>query len=356
MRVTTSALAVIAVASGSTIWADARSYLPTTVVRSHGIRAIQKARNNFIDDRRLQYESDMNEMDMNDADMSAILGDFDMGEMMALMVPSICASFESNEFKQVLQDEGEAEGIACSQFGCDDPQAAKPNLVMNCKMVGEVCDESPDGHTEAGEQFCIADTDVQMSMGLDFAGKSKVESTQCSTYTSPQYMADMGRGCWTVDFSMHYGAMWDDAMSGEFDVESLAGDEAEEAVMKYFEITECSSEFDDGTTCTCSTCNGGTGFELSCTDDLVSEACTSVDASVGAGMTSMSESTAEGPSVSVIKLVATPDAGDVVKESDSDSAGADIKADGASSSASRTEAVAVVSLLLAFFSFVVTKY
>ena len=142
-------------------------------------------------------------------------------------------------------------------------------------MDGEVCEVD-----DNNEEFCVKDTSVETSFSLNFAGKAPISSTQCSTYTRPDYMADMGPGCWKIDVAMDMGAMMDEAMSGELEDSSMMTDEeAMEFSAKYFEITECSSSFYDGTTCDCGFCDEGMGvsqhlqytayFSSNCCADLI---------------------------------------------------------------------------------------
>ena len=142
-------------------------------------------------------------------------------------------------------EEMEAEGVVCSEFGCNE----QFDLVANCGVEDEVCQD----------QFCVADSEFELSMGIDPFAKNTISLNDCFTYNSPDYMADMGRGCSSITATVDNGAMVDDVMSGQLDVEAMTEDEMAAKVLDYFEITECSLDFEDGTQCTCGTCNGGKG-------------------------------------------------------------------------------------------------
>jgi len=214
------------------------------------MKAIHKARSELLSGRKLQFDdTDISDLGIN------------IDEVLPMLAPMICLMMD--ESKDDFVDEMAVEGLVCSEFGCDDAEI--PNLIMSCNMDGEVCEVD-----DNNEEFCVKDTSVETSFSLNFAGKAPISSTQCSTYTRPDYMADMGPGCWKVDVAMDMGAMMDEAMSGELEDSSMMTD---------FEITECSSSFYDGTTCDCGFCDEGMGFELTCSNNLVSEECTDVDSS-----------------------------------------------------------------------------
>ena len=230
MRTTISALALVV--AGSSV--SANSYLPSTRVRNLGIKAVHKARSNVSSNRKLQFD--------------------DMG----FYVSMICEELESDEFRQEFASELEGSGMVCSKFGCDDPTnaglviAETPSLIMECNVDENVCQ---DGLNE--EEFCVEDTEISMSMELDFADTSEIKATQCSTYTSPPYME--GRGCSTVGLTVDYGAMMEDITTGELDMD-MTEEEASIAATEYMELTECSGEFGDGAIkCQCEMCNNGMG-------------------------------------------------------------------------------------------------
>jgi len=354
---TFSALALL-VAAGSSVAADSQSqsYLLTTHARSLGMRAIKKARSKVLAGRRMKEtgdDTDMSDLGMGGFDMGGFdLGGSDMsdvtGEQLNQMVPLMCMLFESGMIQDELEDnldtDMETVGVVCSDFGCDD--AATPNLVMNCTMDREYCDG------EGDEEFCVMDSTIYSSMGLDFVDTSQLTTTQCSTYTKPAYMKALGHGCWTVDASINFGTMMEAVMEADpVEMGTMTEEEAVKMSTEYIKITDCSADFGDGTKCECGTCNDGMGFELTCDNNgnnLVSEECTDFDTSV-ADIGAISGGNTTSPEISVMKLSATPDAGNVVKETDADS-GAAMKTDDTSPAASRAQAM-VAGLVLAFASF-----
>jgi hypothetical protein len=292
-----SKLALVATAGASV--SSAENYLPATHVRSLGLRAVEMAHENAIAGRKLQGQA----------------GDdlFDEDSMMALMGPLMCSAFEDPELKAEIGEEMKTMGISCSKLGCDDAYADVPNLVMNCNMDAETCDVDP----STGEKFCVEQTSVEFSMGLNFFGESKMESTQCATYTSPQYMKDLGHGCWSVDMKLNFGAYVQDIMTGDVDIDEYTSDEEMASIlMNYFKFDKCSGEFDDGTTCSCGLCNQGTGFELTCNNDLVSEECTPFDLSVidSLDMDTEGPDGLSTPNVSVMRMLPSDEKASRIEE------------------------------------------
>eukprot|EP01083_Nonionella_stella_P068554 182144_1 len=230
---------------------------------------------------------------------------------MDAMVPMMCGLIEMDYVQEGFESDVEGISITCPVFRCDDPSAEVPNLVMDCNMDGVICEEDEN----LKEEFCITGTNVKTSMGLNFVGDSLLTSTQCSNYTSPGYMADMGRGCWDINVTVKMGDMiddmMDDIMSGEYDPEEMTEKEATAAALEYFEINECSGKFEDGTTCECGLCNEGKGYHLTCTNQLVSQECTNFDTSAAdldvAAITNGDSATPE-PAVSVMRLLPAADA------------------------------------------------
>lgn len=339
MKTTFSALALLRLATS--VNADGQSHLPVDHVRSLGMKAIHKARSEIQSGRKLEWNAtdfgmdmgdfDFDLLDWNDTDIGMDMGDFDLGDMMGdlmtSMAPVICWMFGTSP-GEFIDDMADGGGFACSEFGCDDPNADIPNLVMKCSMDDEVCEKDINN-----EEFCVKNTTIEMSIGLNFGGKTPVLSTQCSTYTSPDYMAEMGPGCLSIDTEINMDAMMNgaigDIMNGDMDEVT---DEAIMASTEYFEFTDCSGEWDNGsiiTTCTCGFCNDGMGFELTCSNDLISEECTNYDMSTIDGITTGGQGgeAAESPdglsasNVAVLRLIPTPDAGDIVTLSDAPDAG-----------------------------------
>lgn len=278
MHTTLSAIALLV--AGTSVSAESQrhesqSYLPTTLVRSFGLKAVQMAHSQALARRSM-------------LDIGKIV-DGVMGAINAA-TPIMCGILELG--MPHLTDEMEAIGMVCSKFGCDDPFAKTPNLIMNCNFSGELCSKAFD------ENFCITDTNVQTSMELDFVDKSEFSSNQCSTYTSPDYMVALGRVCLMLDVTLDVGALTDDITSGELDTIAEAAE--------HVQINDCSGELRGvGIECECGFCNEGVGFKLSC-NNFLSEECTNFDTSV-ADISAITEGgTINGPSLSVLRLVPAP--------------------------------------------------
>jgi len=224
------------------------------------------------------------------------------------------------------------EGMACSNVSCVNSESTGiPTLNMGCDMKGVYCEE------EDGEEFCVKDTKIDFSMDINFVGMSNIEATQCGTYTKPDYMAAMGNGCVDIQATMDMAEMM------EADALVEAGAEAEDAGIA---IAGCSAAFDDGTSCKCKSCNEGAGFELDCNNALVSEECTNFDADV----VDMESGSSEAPEVVVFKLVASPDAGKVVTETDALDGNTDETGTNDTSPAASRAGCVVAGLTLAFAS------
>lgn len=301
--------------AGSSASADSRRFLTTAHVRSLGMDAVLKAQLKVNETRKLQHDE-------------TNLGDANMEDILAAAAPMFCAEIES----AIAPEELYGEGIVCSEFGCDNPEAATPNLIMNCKMDSEICD--------ADNQFCAKDTEIKMTMGLTFVGKSKVTTTECTSYTKPQNLADLGRECLSVDFTMDMGALINAGISGE--------QLDEDTVLDYLQLESCSSKFEDGTECECGFCNGGSGFELKCNNNLVSEECTDLYL----GFTdALAGGKAADPGVSVVKFVDTHDAVITPAEgemSDTDKESGTEEADVTSPAAFHTVAAPLAGIIMAF--------
>jgi hypothetical protein len=247
------------------------------------MRAIETAHKKIIAGRRLQ--------DDNDAFLDS-LG------------PLMCATLEGNdsELQDILDSSMEDVGLVCPMMGCDDPTAKVPNLTINCHMDAETCDEDP----SSGEKFCVAGTDVEVVMALNFAGESKITSTQCCNYTSPAYLQDLDRGCFSFDMAVDYGAYMQDLMSGKLNINmDTAQDDIKEIMPNYFEFDKfkCSGEFGDGTTCKCGSCHEGKGFEFTCSNDLLSGECTDFDLGMTDGLMQQGGASEGTPSVSIMRLL-----------------------------------------------------
>jgi len=310
------------------------------------LKAIDKARSKAIHRRMNKADDgdidlsdiDLSDIDLSDIDLSDIdLSDIDVTAMMAGMVPMMCGILEADMFQEEIQAQAAAEGVVCSKFGCDyNNNPTVPNLVMDCTMDNELCDDED----QDGEQFCITNTEVQMSLGLDFVDESEMELTQCSNYTKPDYMRDMGRGCLDFGATLNYGALVEAALSGEVDTVNQ---------WEHIKLTQCSAKFSDGTECSCGTCNEGTGFEFECDNSLGSQECTDFDVSApDIGMMSGGET--EIPAASIVRLSASPQSGNVAKESDAINEDTGAEKDGGTSPAAvRTENLAAgVILTFAF--------
>eukprot|EP01083_Nonionella_stella_P228994 811034_1 len=118
MRITLTAFALIS--AGSSIAAYGQSNLPINHVRALGMRALHTARSRLIPSRKLHE-----------------INGTDWGEVMADSVPMMCDAIEMEDFQEVLDEvlaEPEMEGIliTCPEFGCDNPYADAPNLIMEC--------------------------------------------------------------------------------------------------------------------------------------------------------------------------------------------------------------------------------
>mmetsp|Transcript_5399 Transcript_5399/g.9006 ORF Transcript_5399/g.9006 Transcript_5399/m.9006 type:complete len:341 (+) Transcript_5399:43-1065(+) len=336
MHTAPSILALFGIVAGSSANPNDKRQLPTTRVRSLGLKAINKARSKAI--HRRMNEADDGDMDWGSADWGNMdLSGIDVAAMMAGLVPLMCGMLEADIFQEEIQTQAAAEGVVCSRFGCDySNNPTVPNLVMDCTMDDEFCDDED----QDGEQFCITNSEIQMSLGLDFVNESEMEVTQCSDYTKPEYMKAMGRGCLDFGATLNYGALVEAALSGE---DTVIGEE-------HVKLTQCSAEFSDGTGCSCGTCNEGTGFEFECDNELGSQECTDFDTSIpDVGM--MSEGEAEMPAISVIRLSATSQSGTVAKESDAINEDTGVEKDsGSSPAAVRAENLAAGVILASAFS------
>lgn len=285
MRTAFSTLALVV--AGSSVAAVTQSHSPTTHARALGMRALRDAQSQMYDGRKMEG-----------------MDDNDWGDMMAGMVTIMCGVMETDEFKVSLEEglqEGEVEGgsITCPVFGCDQGNVV-PNLIMECSMDGVFCEEDE----ETNEEFCITDIDVQLSMGLNYGGESLITSIQCSNYTSPQYMVDMGRACSNMTVTMNMGDMMDDILSGKYDPETLTEDEATAAALEYVEIIECSIEFGNGTACSCGLCNENKGYHYACDNHLVSnQECINFDPSATDMGAIANGDNIEAPAVAVTRLL-----------------------------------------------------
>ena len=90
------------------------------------------------------------------------LADMDMGDL----GPLLCAFISMGDELDGLMDEAETTSdldvdVECT-IGCDD---AFENIVMNCAIEDEICDDDEDG---GGGEFCGEDTEFDITMGLDF--------------------------------------------------------------------------------------------------------------------------------------------------------------------------------------------
>mmetsp|Transcript_11585 Transcript_11585/g.14951 ORF Transcript_11585/g.14951 Transcript_11585/m.14951 type:complete len:268 (+) Transcript_11585:94-897(+) len=226
------------IVTGASVNADSQSYLPITHARSFGMKAIKKAHSRALVGRRMEAGDDM---DFDFASMT--------DEMKNQMLPLVCQLFNTGMGQEDLKEEMATEGMACSNVSCVNSESTGiPTLNMGCDMKGVYCEE------EDGEEFCVKDTKIDFSMGIDFVGSSNIEATQCATYTKPDYMAEMGNGCVDIHATMDIGKM----MGAEALVEAGTMT-AEEVGNTGFAIAGCSAKFKDGTSCECESCNGGMG-------------------------------------------------------------------------------------------------
>eukprot|EP00581_Thalassiosira_minuscula_P010718 CAMPEP_0183727326 /NCGR_PEP_ID=MMETSP0737-20130205/25418_1 /TAXON_ID=385413 /ORGANISM="Thalassiosira miniscula, Strain CCMP1093" /LENGTH=427 /DNA_ID=CAMNT_0025958927 /DNA_START=294 /DNA_END=1577 /DNA_ORIENTATION=+ len=306
-------LALLAI-TGASASTDSQSqrYLPVTHARSVGMNAIKRFHSRALAGRRMESGDEMEDgMGLN--------------VTMNTYEQMICTIFNTDMGQEDFKEDMQTEGMVCSDISCDD-SAGTPNLTMNCVMEGEYCEE------DAGddEEFCVKDTMIDFSMDIVFVGSSNIEATQCGTYTKPDYMAAMGNGCVYIQGTMDMGAMMEDAALVEAGM--MTEEEAEDAANEEIDIASCSAEFGNEATkvtCECGSCDDGAGFELSCDNGLVSEGCTDFDADIvdvdpGAG---------ETPEVSVLRLIAIPDAGNTATETDAPDGGS-----GAETNADKTDA------------------
>jgi len=290
-----------------------RSHLPSAYVRSMGLSAIRKARSQALAaalahrrHRLLPEGADASApdlasllegvegLDLSGVDLDGLLdgtGDFDLSSVLdgvlSSLAPAMCAALDmGQDMLDAFGDTGDGLSLTCSDFGCDDAAAAVPNLVMECRMDGEVCEEHD------GEAYCATGTSMSQTMALNLTGTSAFEATQCNDFTSPPRMAAMGTVCLTMRGEMEFGNMMSNMMSDMSDMlgafagaeagaEAQEGEEeeAEAAVDEFFRITSCSSSFNDGAeeTCKCGICGDGTSFELVCPNDLITEECTAFE-------------------------------------------------------------------------------
>jgi hypothetical protein len=236
---------------------------------------------------------------VNDAQSNAntrrrLLG---IGDKMAGTPSMMCSVYDSEEFQEDFEEDLASKGIVCKEFGCDDDYP--PNLVMDCSVDGEVCEE------QAGERFCLKDISFQVEMGL--GSVSLATATDCGNYTSPKYMADMGYGCWTVDVTVDIDQWVEDMLFAD-EMEPTMTDEeldeeAEELALENVQIDGCDAEFSDGTTCECEQCDDSLELKYTCDNGLSSQEC--MDAGVGLGI--LTDPDISVLSVSVIKLFPSPE-------------------------------------------------
>ena len=341
MRTTLSALA-LALAGSSVVSADSQSYLPSIRVRNLGMKAVHKARSKVANDRKLSFD-DWGNLTMADIDMSS------MGSM-------ICPLLElMDDFQQGFDDELADTNITCTQFGCDENAE---NLIMECSMNGTICQ---DGLND-GEVYCIEDILISMGMGLNFTGTSETTATQTAMYVDPSPAYMVGEATFTIGFSTDYGALMTDAISGNMndmqDVSTMTEEEIEEAAnaaLKYFDLTECSGEFANGDiSCECNLCDDiMMGVNLTCasdTENYYTQDCTDVSSNA---MDANAITTGGSPAdVAVFKLMKADATGDIVTETDTNLGGAtDTLEEGDETSAAASKgALATVGLILAVAS------
>jgi len=322
----TLATALTAVAADTAPDASGKSYLPSAYVHNMGMKALKKARADVVNrvksnDRKLLRSTSSNRklVDGSDADL-----DFEslMGDMMGSMGSVICAALEwgqdlAAEFEVDLEsgvdidsnfDGVDDVNVVCDDFGCDDPDAEVPNLIMNCNMEGEVCEEYD------GVEYCATDASINHKMSLNLTGISYSETTQCNTFTKPANLVDEGRFCFTIFAEIDYGSLL--SFDNMFSTETQNADDA--GLDDFFQITSCSGTYDDSQAeCECEICNDDMGFDLKC-GDLMTEECTNYDTTeVGA----VAEGGPETPSVAVLRLIELPNTDGVTVVSDIDAEG-----------------------------------
>jgi len=273
---------------------------------------------------------DGGERNMVDRLMDGMIG------MMCNMLPFVTSQ---------MNGEMAEKGMVCSEFGCDEDYS---HLRMKCSFDGEVC-EIPMGETE---EFCGKNSTIETSLELNFDDTSLAVSTQCTTYTQPPFMAELGRGCFEVDVLYNYtglvkdGAMMDIIMGGSNQEEG--GDEAKlsneltEMMRDFASIQKCSGTFDVGdVTCECSDCNEGFGYELTCSNGIETKQCTDLDALLAAQLPEIAKGgTVNEPAVPVLSFSELPAEDAITEDGDSSSAAVGFKA-----------ALAAVGLAIAFASF-----
>ena len=225
-----------AAATASSVANDAsRNYLPMTHVRSLAMKSIHKAQS-----RALLVERKAQNMD-----------DIDMGQMMAMMCQFLPMVTEDPAFADAM----EQTGMNCEEYGCSDDNKF---LIMKCSMPDEHCETANDG-----VEYCVKETTIDFQMELDFEGESDIITNQCSIYTKPANLANLKKGCFNMKATIAFGSIietaMDDAMSGGA---VMSEEEATKMAMEAFDISECSANFEDGTTCDCGICDEGLGVSL----------------------------------------------------------------------------------------------
>lgn len=288
----TSAFIFAVTSSAATASSDAddarRNYLPMTHVRSLAMKSIHEAQS-----RALLVERKAQNMD-----------DIDIAAIMCQFLPMVT---EDPAFADAM----EQTGMNCEEYGCSEDNKF---LIMKCSMPDETCETANDG-----VEYCVKDTTIDFQMELDFEGESDIITNQCSVYTKPANLANLNKGCFnmkaTIDFGSIIETAMDDAMSGGA---TMSEEEATKMAMEAFDISECSANFEDGTTCDCSICDEGLGFELNCKKNgmtsFLSEQCTDFDTSAVSSVGSMGGGGggSSAPGVSIVPLsAATADFPDV---------------------------------------------
>lgn len=203
------------------------------------------------------------------------------GSIMATMICGMM-DFMAGAMDEMADEMG---GFSCSKFACNEE---KTHLLLECSMDEEVCegdadliDVAPRNVEDGEEEYCVENTKVNMSMELNFEGESEVTAKQCSTYTSPADLIELGEGCLDMTIAVDFGSIMDSAMNP--DADPAASEQAmQEMTTDFFIIKECSSSFADGTTCDCKTCDGAIGFDLTCSkggmETFATEECNDFDA------------------------------------------------------------------------------
>jgi len=300
MKITLSVLALsIATAASSPVAGkhSNRGYLPTSQVRSIGMKALHKARSKVLSDRKLQDDVDLSNLDLENIDLENI----DMDAIMSGLVPLMCDMLDLDLGQDILGEEDMgSDGLICTEMGCDD--ADPPNLVMKCHMdEGEICE------VYEGEDYCVTNVTMETSMELNF-DTSRITTEQCAHYTSPPEMEALKGGCMNIEVTMNYGEM----MSLEWD---MTDDEIDALdVNDFIEIIQCSAEFGDDSTCACGFCNDGRGFNLTCNNGLGMDECANFDGPTDVGATVQGGSESEEATISILRLVELPGADNVISD------------------------------------------